>query len=310
MDLEYKYLFPQLSAYYRYMASFVTMQDAVPTVFIEEPLAEQILSSTGTSLAELDRMSEDLAAGEVAFTEPGAPFLVSVRVDQDEDLSEKYLTVMGYIPGTGALIPAEGARGLDSKVIMVAAYYDGLGIGPDGTKYPGANDNASGVAAMLELARALKESPVQPKKTVVFVAWAGGDRWESLSVDAVMGGAKGFNTLFVESVIELSGLGAGTGEGLALGQGTAYRLVQLYQDIGARLDLPVTTTGRTTHFGLPTMAPLGGRDAMSAYISWDGSDAGSHLPSDNIQAIDPAKLQAAGEASLLSVYIMSREVEY
>jgi len=67
-------------------------------------------------------------------------------------------------------------------VIIVSAYYDGVGTDLAGTVYPGANDNASGVGTMLELARLLKESPYQPDKTILFVAWAGGERSEGLSV--------------------------------------------------------------------------------------------------------------------------------
>jgi Zn-dependent M28 family amino/carboxypeptidase len=64
-------------------------------------------------------------------------------------------------------------RALSEQVIIVSAYHDGLGDQPDGILYPGANDNASGVARMLEMPRQLMASPYEPKKTVMFVAWAG-----------------------------------------------------------------------------------------------------------------------------------------
>jgi Zn-dependent M28 family amino/carboxypeptidase len=57
--------------------------------------------------------------------------------------------VTGSIPGTAACTTTGVTQALDSQVILISAYYDGLGTGPDGTLYPGANDNASGVAAML-----------------------------------------------------------------------------------------------------------------------------------------------------------------
>ncbi len=44
------------------------------------------------------------------------------------------------------------ARG-DSRGILVSAHYDGQGAHPAGMIYPGADDNASGVAALLEVAR-------------------------------------------------------------------------------------------------------------------------------------------------------------
>ncbi len=310
MAFERKYLFPQLSAYFVNYSGFVTYGEGTPAVFISEALAEQILGSLGSSLAELDALAAELAPGQVALTEAGPPFRLSVQAPTVEDLSERSVTVMGYIPGQGAQMESTGPRGMDSQVIMVGAYYDGLGIGPDGTKYPGANDNASGVATLLEIARVMQESPVKPFKTVVFVAWPGGDRWESLSVSDVMGAAKGFSSLEVEAVLELSGVGAGSGDQLALGEGTSYRLARLFQEIGAKVGVGVTNTGRTTHFGLPTIPPVGGREAASAYLSWDGADALAHLPSDTIAAIDLEKLRLSGEAALLSVFVLSREVEY
>ncbi len=90
---------------------------------------------------------------------------------------------MGYIAGSGASQPG-GSAGFsaDQQVIVVSAYYDGLGVGPDGKVYPGANDNASGVATMLEIARAIKNGPYPPEKTILFVAWAPGERQEGFSL--------------------------------------------------------------------------------------------------------------------------------
>ena len=198
-----------------------------------------------------------------------------------------YYNVIGYIPGTGAQMDRRRGRGLDSQVIMVGAYCDGLGVGPDGTLYPSANDNASGVAAMLEMARLMKESPYQPKKTIVFVAWSGGERQEGLSVKNVMNAKIGFPTLSVESVIELSGLGAGDGKEVALGEGSSYRLTQLYQKAADRLGVATTTRGRGPHFGAQAATAFGGRDALSLYVSWNGSDrtahtAGRHMGGDRL----------------------------
>ena len=310
MTFERKYLFPQLSAYFVTYSGYTSYGEGAPALFISEALAEQILGSMNSSLAELDGLAKGLEPGQVVTTLPGPPFRVSVQAPTAEDLSEKYVTVMGYIPGQGSLMESTGPRGMDSQVIMVGAYYDGLGIGPDGTKYPGANDNASGVATLLEIARVMQESPVKPLKTVVFVAWQGGDRWESLSVSEVMGAAKGFNSLEVEAVLELAGVGAGSGDQLALGDGSSFRLVRLFQEIGGKIGVGVTNTGRTTHFGMPTIPPVGGREAASAYLSWDGSDASAHFATDSIAGIDLEKLRKAGQAASLSVFVLSREAEY
>ncbi len=58
------------------------------------------------------------------------------------------------------------ARNADQDAILLTAHYDHLGV-RDGKLFPGANDDASGTAAVLEFARLLKAGP-KPKRTVVF----------------------------------------------------------------------------------------------------------------------------------------------
>lgn len=60
--------------------------------------------------------------------------------------------------------------GMSDEYVVVAAYYDGLGAG-----YPGANANASGVAALLEIARQLQSaSQIDSfRRGVIFVALDG-----------------------------------------------------------------------------------------------------------------------------------------
>ena len=61
---------------------------------------------------------------------------------------------------------------LRGQAILIGAHMDHLGM-PAGVLHPGADDNASGVAAVLELARALAMSPVRPKRTILFAFWTG-----------------------------------------------------------------------------------------------------------------------------------------
>lgn len=79
--------------------------------------------------------------------------------------------VIGYLPG---------ARGdWKTQSAIVSAHYDHLGRGwPDvhkgdeGQVHPGADDNASGVAVLLELARAMAAAD-RPSRAIVFAAFAG-----------------------------------------------------------------------------------------------------------------------------------------
>jgi hypothetical protein len=69
---------------------------------------------------------------------------------------------------------------LKNEAIVLGAHYDHLGRGGEGSLasregeiHHGADDNASGVAGLLELARILSSQPPRPRRTVVFIAFSG-----------------------------------------------------------------------------------------------------------------------------------------
>ena len=95
--------------------------------------------------------------------------------------------VLGLLPGSDPI--------LSQEVIVLGAHYDHVGDDPDallcpagvsgvmsgaessacerveGAQYPGANDNASGVGVLLEIARLWHESGYRPQRSVLFAAW-------------------------------------------------------------------------------------------------------------------------------------------
>lgn len=93
------------------------------------------------------------------------------------DRRRNAVNVVGMLPGSDPV--------LRDSVILVDAHYDHLGIGPavnGDSIYNGADDDASGVVAVLEIAKALAAGPA-PKRTVIFVTTTGeevgllGTRW-------------------------------------------------------------------------------------------------------------------------------------
>lgn len=75
--------------------------------------------------------------------------------------------ILAVVPGSG-----EG-------YVVVGAHYDHLGISlaVDGDScYNGADDNASGVSAVLQIARAVKSSGIPPERSIVFAFWDGEEK--------------------------------------------------------------------------------------------------------------------------------------
>jgi hypothetical protein len=110
---------------------------------------------------------------------PRSRALAGVEVDYSEFLARNRRTVrnvVGILPGEDA------ARG--SEAIVVGAHYDHVGLGgrfsvsPErtGEIHNGADDNASGTSAIIEMARAAAADPSRFPRSVVFVAFAGEER--------------------------------------------------------------------------------------------------------------------------------------
>ncbi len=85
-----------------------------------------------------------------------------VTLDLGGGTLEKGITTnaIGYLPGSD---PTAG-------VILITAHLDHLGVRPDGTIMHGANDDASGTTAVLEIAQVMAAGP-QPKRGILFVAY-------------------------------------------------------------------------------------------------------------------------------------------
>ncbi len=258
----------------------VRAEEPRPVLRISAEAADELLKSGGSSLAELDGLRSVLAPGTMRVTGEGTRVEISVRAERAENmLDEAYTNVLGVIPGEGYM------QGADAQVIIVGAYYDGVGTDPLGVVYPGANDNASGVATMLELARLLKTSSFQPDKTVLFAAWTGGERQEGLSTTNIMNARPGAADLTVETVIEISGVGYGTGNAISIGNDSSYRLVQLFQQAAKRYNAPTTTLGRGPHYDLPVVSMFGGRQgnhtlALMGWIGRQGAHTRRHADAD------------------------------
>ncbi len=98
-------------------------------------------------------------------------FPASLQVREEVDLERAVKTVhnvAGYLPGE------------TSEYLVIGAHFDHLGLGEQfsmapssaGTVHPGADDNASGTAGVLELARWFSTQPKQ-KRGILFLTFAG-----------------------------------------------------------------------------------------------------------------------------------------
>jgi len=140
---------------------------AIPVVYCRRALVDRILrAATKTDLAALERQ---IAQGPKPHSAALAGWRAAGEI-QVERTQTELRNVIAVMDGEG---PAA------DETIVVGAHYDHVGWGrPNAAAgqpkvvYNGADDNASGVAVMLEVARELARRKPAPRRRLVFVAFA------------------------------------------------------------------------------------------------------------------------------------------
>jgi len=136
---------------------------AFPGAWISPTMADRILSAQNSpkdgSLRQIQEQLNHALAPQSISTG------LSAHLKWDSVQASGTLTnVLGIIPGQDSSAKHD--------VVLIGAHRDHFGR-QAGLLFPGADDNASGTAILLEVARALKESGLTAKRTVLFVSFSG-----------------------------------------------------------------------------------------------------------------------------------------
>ena len=149
---------------YSYIPRLQTV--TIPTLVITEDVANELLAPSGKRLADVQ------AAVRARRSDPAAPaagFDVPTTIRMSVSLTPVHdvdaINVVGLLRAGNA----ESAK----RAVLVGGHLDGVGTDPDGSVFQAANDNASGPAVTIEVARALASVRSSLVHSVVFVAFAG-----------------------------------------------------------------------------------------------------------------------------------------
>ena len=139
----------------------------IPVVQISRKLANQILSKKDKTIEKLeDEIITDFKTNS---------FETKINISVKTDVIYEKVTTQNII----AKIEGSDAK-LKDEVIIIGAHYDHLGFGGPGSGsrrpdehavHNGADDNASGVAGIIEIAQKLSSTDNKPKRTVIFMAF-------------------------------------------------------------------------------------------------------------------------------------------
>ena len=207
-----------------------------------------------------------------SFELPNSTINIKVNLEENRVPSEN---VVGYIDGSDSK--------LKDEFIVIGAHYDHLGYGGLSSNYKGkkplihngADDNASGVAAMLELARILSENP--PKRSVLFIAFTAEEL--GLLGSNFFANNSPINLQKISLMVNMDMVGRLKNNILyAIGTGSAKELDEIITRIDEQDTLTITKSE----------SPIGSSDQTSFYIKgipsimfFTGVHLDYHRPSDD-----------------------------
>jgi aminopeptidase YwaD len=140
----------------------------LPVIHIKREVADAILRMTGFTADSL----EALIARNKAPKSFGVPMTVKGVVDITQ-VKENTANVIGLLEGSDPV--------LKNEYLVIGAHYDHLGFGGpnSGSRMPdtvavhnGADDNASGTAMVMDLAKKLASGKARLKRSIIFVAFS------------------------------------------------------------------------------------------------------------------------------------------
>lgn len=190
--------------------------------------------------------------------------------------------LIGVLPGSDPKFAGEA--------VVVSAHYDHLGRSGPGVRmteigkiHPGADDNASGVAVLLELARRLVAAGAPPR-TILFIAFAG--------EEAGLQGSRYFvdhpapvPLAGIRSVVNLDTVGRlGRGDLMALATGTASEWIHVFRGITFSTGIPVKAVAGAAQSSDQQSFIERGIPGIQLHT---GAHLDYHRPSDTADGVDP-----------------------
>ena len=192
---------------------------------------------------------------------------------------------------------------LNRELVTLVVHYDAPGdASADGEIQVAANDSASGVAAMLEIARLWKEQDYTPRRTVLFVALTG--------TDLTYSGAQAFTESYAgpaATLVDVAGfsvarLGAG---------GDILELSDTPQRVADLVEGNARTLGATVERGNPL--PFSYQEILRRSLPMiviQRGDSEIAPADDTADRLDTELLQEAGELINLSLITVSRDANW
>jgi len=131
-----------------------------PQLHIDIPVADELLHGSGFTLKDL----------QTKIDSTKEPFNVQTASTVEIEVNAKYTEEQPTMNVVGMLEGSDLKK--KNEYLIVGAHLDHVGSQAEDIYAPGANDNASGSAAVLEIARAFVNGNIKPKRSIIFILFA------------------------------------------------------------------------------------------------------------------------------------------
>jgi hypothetical protein len=262
------------------------IQGFTPAI-VSEGVADKILKEKGIK-------SQDLKKDLQTYKKPVSFPLKSrmkFRVRSEHFPDSPGYNVVGYVEGSDPRLKKE--------CLVIGGHFDHCGEHM-GMVFPGANDNASGSAVVMEIAEAFSKLKKKPKRSVVFVLFGG----EEMGLQGSTYFADHLPSQFdkVDSMFNFDMVGEGDGARCAVA-GKPEELKQVLQEADTSLNiLKGISVVRSVGVRSSDYAPFFQRGASCVSFFSNGPHLHYHLTGDTIYRINPDIMADIARLAFLSGY--------
>jgi len=254
-----------------------------PQLHISLDAANTLLSKTGFSISDCQTKIDEKKKPLSMNLTTKAQIEVSAIYEQNA----RTMNVIAMIEGSDLK--------LKDEYVIVGAHLDHVGSQAD-LLFPGANDNASGSAAVLEIAKAFTNGGLQPKRSIVFVLFASEEQGLNGAKHFVESWKKGYDK--VAAMINMDCIGYG--DSIQVGNGlSAPNLWEVANQIDETSFNSMVE--RTWKGGGADATPFHEKGVPCLYFVTTNSYDHLHLPSDKVETLNPVLYEKAVKLAHLTV---------
>lgn len=257
-----------------------------PQLHISPKAANELFSRTGFTISEC----------QSRIDKKKIPFSMNLLTKASIEVKAKYekhaktMNVVGLIEGNDSK--------LKNEFVIIGAHLDHVGS-QAGLLFPGANDNASGSAAVIETAEAFMKSNEKPKRSIIFVLFAGEEQGLLGAKHFVKNWTLGHNKISAMLNLDCVGYGDSIQVGNGKSSPNLWKIAKQADEKYFNYVVESTWGG-----GGADASPFYEKGIPCLYFVTTNSYDNLHLQTDNLESLNPELFEKITKLT----YLTAREI--